>query len=164
MEQITLTGIIVQIINFLVLVGILTYLLYKPVKRILNERREKIESTLKETEREKERLKKEREKADRNLQEIYKKAEEIIKKAELDAEAERTKILRDARRESQQIIESARTEGKELKKRFILELKDDIVSLAITIASNTLGETIKPELQEKMLNEFVNLVKSEHNK
>jgi len=164
MEQITLTGIIIQIINFLVLVGILTYLLYKPVKRILNERREKIESTLKETEREKERLKKEREKADRNLQEIYKKAEEIIKKAELDAEAERTKILRDARRESQQIIESARTEGKELKKRFILELKDDIVSLAITIASNTLGETIKPELQEKMLNEFVNLVKSEHNK
>ncbi|MCD6097989.1 F0F1 ATP synthase subunit B [bacterium] len=164
MEQITLTGIIVQIINFLVLVGILTYLLYKPVKRILNERRKKIESTLKEIEIEREKLEKERKEAERNLQEIYKKAEEIIKKAELDAEAERTKIIREARRESQQIIENARKEGEELKKRFILELKDEIVSLAITIASNILGESVKPKLQERMLNEFVNLVKSEHSK
>ena len=122
LNQQTVIQVIIQLINTAILCFILSKLLYQPVLKFLNARKEKISSQIDKTE------------ADMaQAQALKKEYEEKLK----NIESERTAILQEARttalKNSQIIISDAKTEATAIKDRANLEIeraeekaKDDI--------------------------------------
>src|SRR3989338_2880597 len=82
-----------QLVNFIVLFGVLTKLLYKPVLKMLDERSRKIAQGLKDA--------------------------ETATLSRQKGEEERNYIVREARQEAQKIIEAARGEGEKAKSEIL---------------------------------------------
>ena len=93
-----------QAINFGVLFVVLSYLLYKPVLRTLEERRAKVAQGVKD-------------------------AEEAHKLLE-GAGAEASKVVKTAEEEAQQTVASARTQASEEKARLLKEAEDRAAAIA----------------------------------
>lgn len=89
-----------QIVNFAIMVFLLTKFLYKPILKALEERKKKIETSLK-----------------------------LVEKQELEAEKwekRHQELLVEAREEARVIIENAKKEGKKLKEEILAEGKTEI--------------------------------------
>lgn len=100
--------ILVQIVNFVLLLVILKKVLYKPILSAMKIRQRELEDSEKravETEKAKEEL--EREKRE-TLVRMQKEGNNIIAAAKRDAEAERKKILEKANRQAKEIVVGAK--------------------------------------------------------
>jgi F-type H+-transporting ATPase subunit b len=134
---------IIQMINFLILLWILNRFLYKPILKILDERRGKIHASETEVEELKARAAGQWESYQRQLQEarIEANAEKERIKAE-GAEAER-RLLEEARAEAARLLEDSRRMIQEevLKARDLLRAQAGAV--ASEMASKILGRSLQ---------------------
>ena len=92
-------SLIIQIVNFIIFLFILNYLIFKPVVRVLNERRERIDGTM--------------EKAQLLEAEVQKKLEEYeqrIEEAKSQAANEKERLRRQGESISKEMVEKARKE------------------------------------------------------
>jgi len=87
---------IAQIINFLVLVFLLKYFLYRPVVKSMNDRGQRIASRLKEADDRRNEAERDMESIHQMQQEVSRHREETIAKAARDAEAYRADLMRKA--------------------------------------------------------------------
>ncbi len=132
----------IQIINFLLLVVILNWLLVKPVMKIIDERRNRVEGN----EGEAERLIKE---ADENISEYERKLAEARMTASKEKEKIRmegvqleAEILRTARDETRKMVENLKMRIEEESKQASLNMKTEIDSLSLEMAESILGRKI----------------------
>lgn len=102
---------IAQIINFLVLVFLLTKFLYKPILKVLDERQKKIKKGLEEAERIK-----------IKTQEIDKLSEEKIKKSLVEAQKIVQQAKEQAEKSKQGILEKTSQEIEEMKTKMAKEI------------------------------------------
>lgn len=125
---------IAQIINFIIFVVVMYYLLYRPVRKILKERRDEMEGDLRKAERLREEADKVRIDAQQRLEELEKKQDDVIKEARRQAEAQRREILDKAEQQGKDrlarfrnIMEQERTE---LLENVSAELRETIIQVA----------------------------------
>lgn len=132
--------IIIQIINFVVLMGALSYFLYKPVLKMLQDREEKIKQGMADAEM----AGKARETAEEEKQTIltaaHKEAEEVASRAKLHAEEKKADIVSEAETKAEQIIRNAEAAGQELKTKAQKESEAEIAKTAILAAEKVLKE------------------------
>ena len=83
-----------QIVNFLILVGLLKYFLYGPIVSAMDKREEKIRSRLNDAERKKEEAEAERSGYEKERKEMEDQREKLLEEAEDEAEQRRKKLLR----------------------------------------------------------------------
>ena len=133
---------LIQMINFLLLVLILNWLLVKPVMKIIDERRNRVEGN----EDEAERLMKE---ADESISEYEGKLAEARMTASKEKEKIRmegiqleTDILKTARDETRKMIENMKVRIDEESKQASLDMKKEIDSLSLEISERILGRKI----------------------
>ena len=130
--------IVIQIINFVVLAGLLSYLLYKPVLNILAEREEKIKQGIKDAES-----------AARANAEATAEKQAILAAAEKEAAAidQRAKdfgkqkteeLLTQANAKAAEIITDAESKGAQLKAQALKESEAEIAKLAVLAAEKIL--------------------------
>ncbi|MBP7740770.1 hypothetical protein KA089_01140 [Candidatus Woesebacteria bacterium] len=156
--DIQLTQILFQIINFSVVLGALTFLLYKPVLKIFDERAKRIDEGQKaaeeamnsrdELDKEKKRsesdIKKERAKVLTDAQEeAKKKAQDIISTAKKEAMLEQEKMIKNWQLEKAQLLKEAK-----------LEMTDAV----ITISAKLIGKSLDAKSQEKLIDEEINSI------
>ncbi len=128
----------VNIFNFTVLLLALTYLLYKPVIKLLDERREKIEKGLKDAQKAHERLNEIENEKKEILSEAQKQAQETLEKAKSVAKSERDALLQEAQTKSVTMIELAKRQANEAKEEVMREAKEEIAKEATLIAEKIL--------------------------
>ena len=144
LNQQTVIQVIIQLINTAILCFILSKLLYQPVLKFLNARKEKISSQIDKTEA----LKKEYEEKLKNI------------------ESERTAILQEARttalKNSQIIISDAKTEATAIKDRANLEIeraeekaKDDIKKQIVQVSTLMSEKFVAAKMTEDEQNKLV---------
>ncbi len=133
---------IIQAINFGFLLVVLTYLLYKPILRILDERRSKIEQGVKSAEEADLKLARAEKDAREMVAEASIKADEIIKKSKRTAEVEREKIIEEANERSEKIKKDALLRAEELAKRTMDENNKEIARVAILAAERLLRKKL----------------------
>jgi len=150
---INLQLLVTQIVNFGIMVGILTFLLYKPILKVLDERKKKIEDGLKFTEE----AKKEKERLDELKRRILKEAKEegqrIVKESIIEAKKRNEEILLEGKRnlglEKKKMLSELRAEEQKM-----LDLVAKKASqLAVLITERILGETLDGKQQEKLIEE-----------
>ena len=149
---------VIQIINALVLFGALTYILFKPVTRLLNKRTEGIQSSIDEAEtklREANELKAEYE---GQLKDIRDERNSIMEKALERAEIESNKIVAEARENAEGILEKARRQIEGDKQRMMEELKAEVSSLSIAVASKVLEKELDEISHRDMIQHFIDEV------
>jgi len=154
---ISISGLVTQIISFLILFGLLYVLLYKPILRMLDERSGKIRDSL-------ETAQKAREDADRSQKEMSSQIEaaraegqSMIAQAREVADRFREEELTKARAEIEEERIRAQTNIHRERDAAIEELRREFSGLAITAAErvleHSLDESIHHELIDKVLEE-----------
>ena len=153
--QINLFWIIVSTLNFIVLLVILSTFALNPLRRILDERRNRIEEGLRDAEqarRDREEAAAERAAA---LQEARREANDILTRAQKVAQDSRDADIAATKEELERLRERAAAEIEAEKQRAITELRGEVADLALRAASKVVGETLTGEREKRLVSEFL---------
>ena len=145
--------IIAQIVNFVLLLIILQRLAYKPVLKMLKERSDKIEKSLRQAKRIEEELKNTEETKITEIKKARKEAGEIIKEAYETSEQKTQETLEKTKAKTQEIVEKAKLEIRAEKEKSIKETKKEIAEISILIAKKIMGSDVDESRQKKLADE-----------
>ena len=129
---------IVQGVNFLVLLGGLSYLLYRPVMKMLGERAAKIEKGVKDAEAAEQAAKETESARAAILTDANKDAESVLVRAETEAKKERGEIVKAAEVRSDVLLAEARAQALELERQALLKSEKEIAKIAVLAAEKIL--------------------------
>ena len=147
---------IAQIINFLILVAILTKVAYKPLMQALADRQAKIADSLETAEKEKQAAEKLKQEYLAELSEARTQAQAIVEKAAKLAEQTKEEMLKEAREESARLLKATQEEIARERERAIAELKGEVVTLAVAAASKIIAQNMDETANAKIVDEFIN--------
>jgi len=145
--------IIAQAVNFVLLLIILQRLAYKPVLKMLKDRSDKIEKSLKQAKRIEEELKNTEKTKLAEIKKAKKEASKIIKEARETSEQKTQEVLEKTKVKTQEIVEKAKLEIKAEKEKSIKETKKEIAEISILIAKKIMGSDIDEDKQRKLIDE-----------
>jgi len=164
MEALTSLGIngkllIAQIINFLILLFLLSKLLYKPLLKVMDERTNKIESGLKAAEKSEADLKKAEEEAEKIREKAYKESNGILANAKAESDKMHKELIAKAEAQADQIRHHAAEEALAVKDKALKEAKVEITSLIVLalekITQNKFSLENKEELAKNAAKEIL---------
>ncbi|MEX0917502.1 MAG: F0F1 ATP synthase subunit B [Candidatus Paceibacterota bacterium] len=131
---------LIQMLNFGLLLLVLWYVLYRPLVRIMSERQQKIEAGVRDADAAKEKLAKAEEEKKFLLQEAEKEAEGIVGGARLHAKESANDVMKNAQERSEALIKDAEARGMEEEKKRVRESEEEIARLAVLGAKRILEE------------------------
>lgn len=143
-----------QIVNFLILFGALSLFLWKPVLKMLNERKQRIAQGLEDAEE----ARKDRERAQAEYEEHIKQAhrerEEILAKAAEEGGQAKAEALAQARAQAEQIAAEAKEIVERERQRMLADLRGQVAALSIAAANKLIGEALDEQRQRRLIDEF----------
>lgn len=132
---------------------IMSFLLFNPARKLLNDRREKIRGDLENAAKDKEDAAALKAEYDSRLANVNKEAEEILSDARRRGLANENQIIAQAKEEASRIIERARVEAELEKQKMADEVKKEIVSVASLMAGKLVAASIDPAVQAQLIDE-----------
>lgn len=132
--------IVIQIINFFVLMALLSYFLYKPVLKVLNDREAKIKQGIKDAEEAAVAKASAVEEKQMMLSEAQKEAQAIDARAQAFAKEKEAEIVAQAHIKASQTIKDAETKSAILKEQALKESEAEIAKLAVLAAEKVLQQ------------------------
>lgn len=144
-----------QIVNFLVLFGLLTVLLWKPARKRLDERQAMLKKQVEDTEAAAEKLDQIGQEREKALAEARKEGDKIVAQAYERVEA----IKSDATKEAKKIIQKAQVDAKEEELILLKGVRDKVAVLAIAATQKLLGVSLDESRQHALIDEFFSSVK-----
>ena len=130
----------VQILNFTVLAALLTYLLYKPVLKMLSDREATIRTGIKDAEEAAVARAEANESRKEILAEAHGEAEEVTLRARTHAEGIHAEAVKDAEDKAAAILADAKARGEQIAERARTESEAEIAQLAVLAAEKILRE------------------------
>lgn len=149
----TLIGIIIVLLNIGALFGILTFLLYKPVRKFLYDRHTRIVTQLKNVEERQEQANRMRAEYELKLRDADQQKENILESARALAATKTQEQLDDAKKEAEVLKERAFKEIAMERARVTDELKRSIIELSTGIAGKILARDIDKAVHDRLFNE-----------
>ena len=143
------------LINFLILFGLLTAILYKPVLKMLDERSAKIKESLEQAEKIKEQTSRSEEQIKAAIETARKEGQVIIAQASQIAAKIKEEAKADARKEADVIIAKARDEIKLERDKSIGELRTEFANLTVLAAEKIIKESLDAQKHTKLINEVL---------
>jgi F-type H+-transporting ATPase subunit b len=153
--QINLFWIIVSALNFIVLFVILATFAFGPLRRMLEERRARIEQGLKDAEEARRARESAEEERVAALQEARREANEILTRAQKVAQEIRDADIKETKAELERLRQRATAEIDAEKQRAIAELRGEVADLALRAAGKVVGETLSGERERRLVAEFL---------
>ena len=142
-----------QTINVLLVLGGLYLILWKPLKKTLASREEKIQGDLKEAASAKEKAEELLASYKEQLNQAQQEAQNILQRANEMAEVTRSEIVAQAKEEAARALEQARLELEKEKSSAIAAIRNQAADLVVAAASKVLARTLTSEDQEHLLQE-----------
>jgi len=153
--SVNLWQIIISLLNLLVLFLILKYFLYKPVTKMLDKRREEIDSAYAAADRAEKDAFLSRDKWQKKLSGAEDEANAIIKDAATKAELRSDKILSDTRDKADTIIRQAQTEAELEMKKAREGIKREIIDVSSALSEKLLGREINEQDHRSLIDSFI---------
>ena len=148
-------GLVAQLVSFFLLFGLLTFLLYRPVRRMLDERSERIRVSMEQAEQIKEKMTETEGQVKEHLDAARREGQGMVAQAGQMSEQLREEARREARQEAETIIARARTEIGRERDEAISELKRQFVDLAILAAEKVITESLDRDKHRKLIEEVL---------
>jgi len=161
----TLPSFIGQLINFLILLGLLTFFGYKPIRRMLDERSNRIKQSMEQAEATKKEYENARIEVEKQISKGRDEGQSIVGQAAQAGERVKEEARQEARKEAQAIVGRTREELERERDKAINELRKEFVDTAILAAEKVISETLDKEkhrqIIEKTLEESAALRRNE---
>lgn len=146
-------------INFGILVAVLSWLLFRPAKEFIQEKRETIKSRIDNAQEKEETARQLKQEGEEKLQEAKERRSEIIERAERRAEEIVEEGREEAEKEAERIVEQAKREAEQEKREAFEELEEEYVDMALAGAEKVLEREINREDHEKFLSSLFDQLK-----
>lgn len=153
--QIELAQIFTQIIAFLVMYWVLKRYAWKPLLKIMDDRRNKIQGEFDAIDAEKKAISRTKEEYQEKLDAIEAKARGILKQAHDRGEKIFKTIEKEAHKEARAITEKARADLQNEIFKAKMQLKDELVNVTLLATEKLMQSGIEPEKQRKFISEFI---------
>jgi F-type H+-transporting ATPase subunit b len=146
---------IAQIINFLILLAILSKVAYKPLMKALADRQAKIAESLETAERERASAEELKREYQAQLAAARTQAQEIVDKAVKLAEQTKEEILEEARAENARLLKTAQEEIARERDRALAEMRNEVVALSVLAAEKVIARNLDAETNGKLVTDFI---------
>jgi len=140
---------------FLVLLGLLWWLGWPQIIKMVEEREHRIQGQLDQAEKARAEAQKVLEEQQRLLAQARGDAQEILGKAKSAAQKEREALLEKTREEQDGMLERARNEIMAEKEKAILALRREAVDLSIAAASKLIEKDLSSEANRRLVTEYL---------
>ena len=144
---------IVLALSMLVLFTLLSYILFNPVRDMLEKRRQRVADEQETAKRERQEAIAYKEEYEQKLKEIKKEAEEILSEARKKAMKNEAKIVAEAKEEAARIMERANAEIELEKKHALDDMKQEMIAIATMMAQKVVTASIDTKVQEDLIEE-----------
>ena len=148
-------SLIIQMLNFLILLAILYRLLYKPLLAKMEERSAAIKTSLEAAEAARAAAAKQQEENAERLRAAYAEAQSIRAAALKEAADEQRKLVDAARREAQQLVASAKAQTESDIRRAREELRREVSDIAIAVAEKLVRKSLHDDEHRRVVDEAI---------
>jgi F-type H+-transporting ATPase subunit b len=146
---------IVQIVNFVLLLLLLRKFLYTPFVAKMEERTQAIQTSLEEAQAARAQAAKQQEENAERLRSAHAEAEAIRARALKDAAEEQRKLVDAARLESQRLVESAKAQLAAETRKAREELRREVGDLAVAVAEKLVRKSLRDEDHRRIVADAV---------
>jgi F-type H+-transporting ATPase subunit b len=146
---------VAQTINFFLMLGLLTLVLYKPVTQKLRERSERIAKGLEDAAIAEKRAAQAEADYRKRLEGARREAQAIITEARETAEKERQTIIAQAQADAQEVRSRAEEEIQRDRQAALASLHDQVADLAIDAAGRVLGRAVDEQAHRQLVRDFL---------
>ncbi len=154
MLNLNIPTIIFEVINFLVLTGLLYMLLFRPIQRQVNSRAEEKERQQEEIARKLAQAESMRDELDQRLQNVDQQVDEILSEAQERMEEIRRSTINTARQEAERIIKAAASESGQLQEKAVSDHMDEILDAIREVSQRVIRETTPDEVHNRLVVEL----------
>ncbi|MBI2857350.1 MAG: F0F1 ATP synthase subunit B [Chloroflexi bacterium] len=146
---------VAQLVNFLVLFGLLTLVAYRPIMRKLDERSERIKASMDQAEQIKQQNLQAEERMKAQLDSARQEAQKILAQASQMGEKLKEEARVEARREAEDILSRAQGEIRIERDVAIAELRKDVVGVAILAAERVIKRSLDEPAHRRLVEEVM---------
>ncbi len=155
--------IVVSLLNLVILFLIVKKFLYKPIKKTLKDREEKLEEKYTEADERLENAKNTEAELNEKLSEADKAAEQIVSDATVVAERRKAEITAEAQAEADNIVRLAHAEAELERKKAQGDIKTQIVDVSLALSEKLIEREIKEEDHHNLIDSFISQIGDEDN-
>lgn len=156
MQLLTTLGIdwkmlVAQLINFAVLLIVLSYFVYKPILRVIDQRRDRVKKSMDDAKHIEERVKKMEAEAQDRRKEMDREAKAFLDQAKEQAEKAKQEIIGSAQKEVDQMLAKGREQLKEEKEKLLSGVEAVVTRVSVGLAEKILEREFKDTDQKRIL-------------
>jgi len=148
-------GLVAQLVNFGILLALLYFIAYKPIRRMLDERSEKVKASMEQADQMKEMMAKTEGQVKQELDVARAERQNILVQAEQVGQQLKEEARQQARQDAEVMVAKARSEIERERDEAIAELKREFADLAIMAAEKVINETLDKEKHRKLIEEVL---------
>ncbi len=161
MLRFQLSTFIFQLLNFFILLAVLTRFFYRPLQQVMKRQEEEIAARLREAEERAQKADAERAQLAEATQRLQAEAEAVLANAKAEAARTREQVLEQARQEADHYVEEAKQRVREMERvaqqRLEIDLRRTAVMMAETLMHAAAGPPVHHALIEQLLGEGLRL-------
>jgi F-type H+-transporting ATPase subunit b len=148
-------SLIAFLINFFILLGLLTLVLYKPVIRMLDQRSAKIKESLEQAERMKQESVRAEETVKAEIEAGRREGQALMNQAAQTAEKLKGEARAEARQEAETLIAKARIEIDREREESVNQLRQEFADLAILAAEKVIGQSLDKKAHQQLIDKVL---------
>jgi hypothetical protein len=138
-------------VAMLILFALLSFLLFNPLKKVLNDRKERIAMQISSAQDDMTKAFQLKAEYEEKLRQVDKEANTILENARKKAKQNEDEIIKEAIKEAERIKDRAGKEVELEKKKVIDEIKNDFINISSLIASKAIGSSMSVELSSSLI-------------
>jgi len=147
--------ILIQAINFLILIFLLSRFLFKPLTKFLADRSAGIAKSLAEAKAAHEAAAKSQAEYQAQIRETQREIAAIREQGQREVEAERQRLLQASRDEAARLVAQAKAEIEAETKRAKAVLREEAAGVAMAVAERLLGRSVSGDDQRRLAEQYV---------
>lgn len=144
---------VLTIIAVMALFFALSYFLFDPVRKLMEDRQKLIAADIEAAAKDKQDAADLKECYDEKLKQVDKEAEEILSEARQKALKNEARIVEEAKQEANRIMERADQEVELEKKRAMDEVKQEMIAVATAMAGKVIAANMDVSIQDSLVDE-----------
>ena len=148
-------------VNLLILYIFLKKLLFVPMKKMIDDRQKEIDDMYSDAESAKDGAAQLKNEYEEKISHAESESEEILKNALRRAQLKEEEILKGANEEASRVLERAEEQIALEKKRALNEVKNEVSSMAIGIASAVIERDVSESEHRDLIDDFINNIGNE---
>lgn len=149
------TLLLAQIVNFTIILFVLKKFFYKPITKVLDDRKKRIEESLKNADEIEARLKKTEEKTAQILENARSQSQNIIAGANKEAERMYETASLEARKLTEEAVAKAGEQIEKQRHQMQKSLERETLSLVAEVVKKVLGRNLNPKERQDLTNKAI---------